>query len=115
MGGGGMSAKIDTKFTRGFFLSEEALTKIENVISQRLVSGENYTQKFDVHRVDDAVITYGRVADLIANEENSKRNAAKGLEIEASRSLGKVAFSFQRSERSKMTIESEDRDLALLL
>lgn len=110
-----MSAKIDAKFSRGFFLSEEALTKIENVVQQRLSQGANYIHKFDAHRVDDAVTTYNKAADLISSEENSKRNAIKGLDFEAVSDTGKVSLSFARADKTKLVIESPDRDLALLL
>lgn len=110
-----MAAKVDTKFSRGFFLTEEALTKIEELTRVRLGHADDYSQKYDVHRVDDAVVTYDRAADVIASEENSKRNAVKGLDFEATGSLGSVSLSFERGEKSTLIIESVDRDRALLL
>ena len=110
-----MPAKIDTEFKRGFILSEENLAKIDDIIRKRLESSSNdFSLKYEVHRTDDALITY-QVSSEVIEEENSKRNCINGVTINAKSNGNKLQLIFRQGSDTKLVLEAEDRDLALLL
>lgn len=83
-----MRAKINTKFSEGFLLTEEHIVKIEDIIRKRISpSDQNMEMKYEVHRVDDAVITY-KDNQFFSFEENSKYEKVKELKISSTSNVG---------------------------
>ena len=72
-----MFAEVKSEFSSGFFISEEAIKKVEDLISRRLGSQPNFTQSYSVRRNDSATINYGSSSELIAKEENGKVKSVK--------------------------------------
>ncbi len=110
-----MPAKIDSKFKDGFVLSEENLAKIDDIIKKRFdFSGLPPQIKFEVHRTDDALITYETISDVVS-EENSKRNKVRQLVIKCSNKSDLLKLNFEHGEPTSLNLSTEDRDVALLL
>lgn len=110
-----MRADIDTELSSGFFVSEEAIKKIEDIISKRLQGEAGFKKVFVVKRSDDAEISYVDSSTLITSEENSKINYITSIKLEFSGDKSTVALNFTKNKKTTLKINSTDRDLALLL
>lgn len=110
-----MPASIDTKFGEGFFLSEENLTKIDDIIKKRFnFSGNEPTLLYEVYRFDDALIYYSSIKDVVS-EENSKRNRIKKLNIKCQEGNDSLYLCFEQGGATKLDLSADNRDTALLL
>jgi len=108
-----MRAEVTEKLSGGFFLSEQSIKKIIDLISSRV--GEDLALTLTVIRADNAKISYGGISELIQKEENSPTEKILTLEIESQGSVTQLKLTFERGEETSLRIESEDRDVALLL
>lgn len=110
-----MRAEVDTKFSKGFFLAEESIKKIEEIVTKRLTNEVSFTKTIEAHRVDDAVVTYPSSTELVKHEENSKHDSLRGLDIRADGADGKFELNFEKGAKTRLRISSDNRDTALLL
>ena len=110
-----MKAEVKTKFSEGFFLSEQSIKKLEDIIAKRLQTIANFDQAFIVRRNDHATISYSTSSDLIISEENTNIEAVESLSITAEGPTASVRLHFEKGQKTELDIKSDDRDLALLL
>lgn len=110
-----MNAHLTTAFKKGFFLTEESLIKLDDIIRKRLVAVDPSAQiKFKVFRVDGMLLEFDNPSDVIA-EENSSRNAVIRVALNATGADCVLKLDFDSNDETDLTIESKDRDLAYLL
>lgn len=110
-----MNAHLETNFKRGFFLTEEALIKLDDIIRKRIVAADPDAKlQFKVFRADGMLIEFDNPS-AVAAEENSSRNAIKRVEILANGTAYKLSLKFDPKENTDLAIEANDRDLAYLL
>jgi hypothetical protein len=110
-----MRVDVDAEFTRGFFLTEEALRKIEDLISARLGAGDNFASSIKAKRLDDAEVEYANTGELITNEENLKHQRIRRLSIESKSDITEFSLIFEKEQKTRLKINSSNRDQALLL
>lgn len=110
-----MLAEVKSNFSSGFFITEESIKKIEDLIQSRLGSQEAFYQSYSVRRNDNATITYENSSDLISKEGNGRVGLVTALLVKAGSNLSQLEMNFEHSEKSELSIKSEDRDAALLL
>lgn len=110
-----MRAQVDQKFRSGFELTEEGLVKIGDILQSRLKSHDNSPAKLtiDVKRVDHALITYDNIADVL-KEDNGKIDRINYLKIYDDGTADEFSISFEKYEKTRLTIVSDSRDRALL-
>ena len=109
-----MKARVKSKFGRGFLLLEEHLLKIDDIITKRIESNDKVKVIYNVHRADDALITYDSAKDVIS-EENSNIDMINEIDIEAKDDHTNVEIVFSSDYNTSMSIECGQRDTALLL
>ncbi|WP_343740441.1 hypothetical protein [Delftia tsuruhatensis] len=110
-----MNAHIETNFKRGFFLTEEALIKLDDIIRKRLVTAHPLAKlQFKVFRIDGVLVEFDNPS-AVAAEENSNRNAITRVEILTAGAGYKLSLKFDPKDNTDLAIESNDRDLAYLL
>lgn len=110
-----MNAHLETNFKRGFFLTEESLIKLDDIIRKRLVAGDlEVKMQFKVFRADGMLVEFDNPSSVAA-EENSSRNAIKRVEILSDGATYKLSLKFDPKDNTDLSIESNDRDLAYLL
>lgn len=110
-----MRAYIDHTFAKGFFLSEEHLIKLDDIIKKRLGEhGANGPLEYKVYRADGLVYSTDNHKTVI-EEENSSRNAITRLNILYSDDSNKLDLDFDRGAGTKLKIETADKDFAYLL
>jgi hypothetical protein len=110
-----MNAHLETNFKRGFFLTEEALIKLDDIIRKRLLTADpEATLQFKVFRADGMLVEFDNPS-AVAAEENSSRNAIKRVEILSAGTAYKVSLKFDPKDNTDLAIEANDRDLAYLL
>lgn len=110
-----MNARLRTNFERGFFLTEENLIKINDIIKKRLSPVDtNIEPTFRLTRADGMVVEFSN-PNSVAEEENSTRNAIKRIEIFSVSEDHKIILTFDEKEETDLIIESTNRDLAHLL
>ncbi len=110
-----MNAHLETTFKRGFFVTEESLIKLDDIVRKRLSAAEPTAKvQLKVFRADGMLVEF-ESASAVAAEENSNRNAIKRVEILSSSSTYKLSLKFDAKENTTLDIEANDRDLAYLL
>lgn len=110
-----MNAHLKTNFKRGFFLAEEALIKLDDIIRKRLMGADpNASLQFKVYRADGMLVEFDNPS-AVAAEENSSRNAIMRVEILSAGMVYKLSLRFDTKENTDLAIEANDRDLAYLL
>ncbi|WP_423459471.1 hypothetical protein [Ottowia sp. VDI28] len=110
-----MNAHLENNFKRGFFLTEEALIKLDDIIRKRLLAADpNATLQFKVFRADGMLVEFDNPS-AVAAEENSSRNAIKRVEILSAGATYKLSLKFDPKDNTDLGIEANDRDLAYLL
>jgi hypothetical protein len=110
-----MNAHLETNFKRGFFLTEEALIKLDDIIRKRLLAADPQAKlQFKVFRADGMLVEFDNPSSVAA-EENSSRNAIKRVEILSNGATYKLSLKFDPKDNTDLAIESNDRDLAYLL
>jgi hypothetical protein len=107
--------EIKESFSKGFYLSEESIKKIEDIISKRIGKHPGYKQTFSCRRVDHAGISYDSSAELIGREENSRIDSVNYLKIEGISDEASARLIFEKGEKTILEIKSEERDNGLLL
>lgn len=108
-----MQAFFNEKFTNGFILSETELTKICDIIDNR-INKKNYSLKFRIHREDNILIQYDDKYSVLS-EENSKINRISRLEIFSENKEFNLNLAFDKDDSIKLSISSDDRDIVNLL
>lgn len=110
-----MNAHLESNLKRGFFLTEETLIKLDDIIRKRLLAADPEAKlQFKVFRADGMLVEFDSPSSVAA-EENSSRNAIKRLEILSSGETYKLSLKFDPKDNTDLAIESNDRDLAYLL
>ncbi len=110
-----MNAHLETNFQRGFFLTEEALIKLDDIIRKRLLTADPEAKlQFKVFRADGMLVEFDNPS-AVAGEENSSRNAIKRVEVLSSGTAYKLSLKFDPKDNTDLAIEANDRDLAYLL
>jgi hypothetical protein len=114
-GVGPMGAYVHTVYERGFRLAEEHLVRLDNIIRTRTKAVDPDIEiKYRVYRYDDFYIDYGRVSEVVS-EENAKRNEIRELSITIEAELIKLVINFSKTRKSFIRLEADNRDLAFLL
>gem|GEM_PF-3052654 len=110
-----MGAFLEADYAKGFFLSEENLIKIDDVIRTRvrevLVDPPII---YKIYRKDNFFVDYNSVADVL-REENSNRNLIQTLVIRIDTEEVNLTVTFNKKEDSQLFLEADDRDLVFLL
>lgn len=110
-----MNAYLKKTFPKGFFLTEENIIKLKDIITRRLEDkGITEPLTFKTYRVDSLVYespTY----DNILQEENSKRNFITKLEFNFKNTVLILKLAFEKDENTLLNIEATDKDFAYLL
>ena len=112
-----MPAYLNTQYKQGFYVSEESLIKLVDIVRRRLSPSDPASKiKFRVFRTDGMVIEYESPTQVVS-EENAPRNAAKRVEVigEYSETSSKFKIVFDREDSIDLQLQSENRDLAFLL
>lgn len=110
-----MNAHLENNFKRGFFLTEEALIKLDDIIRKRLTAVDPAVKlQFKVFRADGMLVEFDNPS-AVAAEENSSRNAIKRVEILSTGAAYKLSIKFDPKDNTDLAIEANDRDLAYLL
>jgi hypothetical protein len=110
-----MNAHLENNFKRGFFLTEEVLIKLDDIIRKRLTTVDPAAKiQFRVFRADGMLVEFDNPS-AVAAEENSNRNAIKRLEILSVGTAYKLSLKFDPKDNTDLEIEANDRDLAYLL
>ena len=110
-----MKAEVKSKFGRGFFLSEESILKIVDIITNRFGSENEFDLKCLVSRIDHAKIEYATAAEVLQKEDNSKTEKVSQLTIMCESATSSASVIFETGESTRLQISSQDRDKALLL
>jgi len=110
-----VGAFLEADYAKGFFLSEENLIKIDDVIRTRvrevLVDPPII---YKIYRKDNFFVDYNSVADVL-REENSNRNLIQTLVIRIDTEEVNLTVTFNKKEDSQLFLEADDRDLVFLL
>lgn len=110
-----MKAYIDHNFKRGFFLSEEQLIKLDDLIKKRINEREAHSVlEYKVYRADGLVYTTGDHKVVLA-EENSSRNAITRLMLSYVDDNTNFLLDLDHTEGAKLKVEAADKDFAYLL
>lgn len=110
-----MNAHLESNFKKGFFLTEEALIKLDDIIRKRLRAVDaEASLKFKVFRADGMLVEFDNPS-AVAAEENSNRNAIRRVEILSSGMFYELSLTFDYKDNTDLAIEANDRDLAYLL
>lgn len=110
-----MNAHLETSFKHGFFLTEESLIKLDDIVRKRLHAADPESKmQFKVFRADGMLVEFDNARGVVS-EENSSRNAIKRLDILSSAKEYKLSLKFDVKENTTLEIEANDRDLAYLL
>lgn len=111
-----MAAFVETEFRRSFFLSEESLIRIDDIVRRRVLSAiPDGRVTYSVYRKDDMFLEYSTVADVVS-EENSARNFIKELVVRVNHDDLKFELQFAKKGLGPiLRMEATDRDLAFLL
>lgn len=115
VGGWGMRVEVQSEFSKGFFIDEEALKKIDEIIRNRIGGQEGFAIAFSVSRIDFAKIEYDSINDLLENEDNSRIAQVSKLEIQAGSDRSNLTLVFEKGKKTRFNIESDIRDSAILL
>jgi len=110
-----MKASLKKYYKKGFFLTEENLIKINDIILKRTKEkefSENIIYK--LYR-SDALVYESSEYNKIIQEENSKRNLIDRLEINFDNELFKLNLIFDKKENTSLKIEADDKDFAYLI
>lgn len=110
-----MNAHLDFTFQRGFFLTEESLIKLTDIIRNRLQSVDpNASLIFKVFRADGMLVEFDTPADVVA-QENSTRNAIRRVALISTGASYKLELTFDHLEQTELEVDADDRDMAYLL
>lgn len=110
-----MNAHLQSEFKKGFFLTEENLIKLSDIIHRRVADvGINARTHFKVYRIDGVVYEVEGYAPVIG-EENSRRNAIKRLEILCNLKPFELKITFDEKEPVELLVEADNKDFAYLL
>ncbi len=111
-----MKAYIDHYFKNGFFLNEENLIKLTDIINKRLKEKDILPTelKYKIIRSDSMLFETKDYNEII-REENSKRNLIRRLELSIENDTISLELAFDKSENTFLSIESIEKDFAYLL
>jgi len=110
-----MSAYLTTSYKKGFFLTEEALIKLDDIIRKRLDETDQKVKViFKVYRTDGMLLEYESPGEVVG-EENAVRNAVKRIDIVGLSNTTRLKMIFDSQESVDLQLNSENRDLAYLL
>src|SRR5213592_479745 len=113
--GADMNAQLQMDFKKGFFLTEEHLVKLSDIVHRRLSDAHiDATLTFKVYQVDGALFEVEKYG-LVTSEENSKRNAVKRLELRSDAKPFSLKLIFDPKDSVDLSIESDNKDFAYLL
>lgn len=117
-------AQIDFDFKKGFFLEEDDILKIDEIIKSRFNSLPNPILKYRIRRSDSNEYTTD-ILDIILKEENCKAQEIVSLTFMAESNREKkvheyesdyrLKLSFSKKDGTNLNIEGLDRDLVFLL
>ena len=108
-----MKVNFSYEFKKGFFLSEESLIKIDDIIKNRF-NDEDLDISFGIFRVDGMLIE-SHLINSILEEENASRNFIKRIEVKAVTESHSMKLIFDSEESISLLIISDNRDFANLL
>lgn len=110
-----MICHIERYFDKGFLLKEEHIRKIFDITRKRLKEKDiNEEIRFGVYRNDDLFFEENSV-DALLEEENSKRNKIRKIEIKVVAEKLDFSLVFCKQNGASIEIESSDRDFAFLI
>jgi len=103
------------KWKKGFYLKEEDIVKMKNIIETRLKEKKiKQSIILTVYREDN--FKYQTVeTDDILNEENALRNRIIRLVFSINTEEVKLTLDFDKNENVSLSIEAQDKDLTYLL
>ena len=108
-----MKVSFEHEFKKGFFLSEESLIKIDDIIKNRF-NNEVIDISFRIFRIDGVLIESDSINSIL-EEENAPRNFIQRIVIEAETDSHYMLLEFDTEESISLSIISDSRDFANLL
>lgn len=108
-----MKVSFEHEFKKGFFLSEESLIKIDDIIKNRF-NNEAIDISFRIFRIDGMLIESDSINSIL-EEENAPRNFIQRIVIEAETDSHYMLLEFDTEESISLSIISDSRDFANLL
>lgn len=110
-----LNAYVKQTFRKGFFITEESIIKIHDIITKRLKE-KNLDGKltYKVYRKDSLVYETADHQE-ITKEENSVRNSITRVEINHKCEHLLFKMSFAKDEDTHIEIETTEKDFAYLL
>ena len=108
-----MRVNFEHEFKKGYFLSEESLIKIDDIIKKRF-NNKVVDISFRIFRIDGMLIESNSI-DSILEEENAPRNFINRIVIKAGTESHYMKLTFDSEESISLSIISDSRDFANLL
>jgi len=110
-----MKAHVKQNFKKGFFLNEENIIKLDDIITKRLKEKElDGKLTYKVYR-SDSLVYETTEHKIIINEENSKRNLINRLEVFHDSENISFKMTYDKEENTRIEIEATEKDFAYLL
>lgn len=110
-----MSAYLQTSLKHGFYITEESLIKLDDIIRRRLLAySSDVVLTSKVYRLDGMLVEF-ESAGNIAKEENSSRNSILRIDLLSNTPTYNLSLSFYSKTGTVLQIAADDRDLAYLL
>ena len=110
-----MQAYADYSFPGTFFLDEERIRKISNIVNRRISNHPHNTGiKFVIYRSDSYVFETSDIND-VTSQENTRDRHITALTFQVEHSSLRFTLSFSGIDGVSISIRGEDRDFVFLL